>query len=191
MRASIPIANLIVVAMITLLPGGGQAIAKSDPLDVNVVNELPVVEQVRGHVSHQLVGYTTVETEANIGIGGMTELCQAEIPDSRICSTREILESVDPIPPITSTSWVLGEYEILSNPTSTTVPFLWREKYSGNGEAADLLTVLRVGCEQFISPSSSYRTVVYGGSSGIFFRTSCNGTRPVACCAPRFVPAGP
>lgn len=185
-------ANMMLIAAGMLLPGGGQAVAKDpEPVDVNVVNDVPVVEQVRGHVSHQLVGYTTAETEANIGIGGMTELCQAEIPDSRICSTREILESVDPIPPITSTSWVLGEYEILPNPTSATLPFLWREKYSGNGEAVELFTALRIGCEQFITPSSDYRTVVYGGSTGIFFRTSCNGTRPVACCAPRFVPAGP
>ncbi|MGD2064066.1 MAG: hypothetical protein PVF51_10860 [Nitrospirota bacterium] len=188
------------VASLLLGPLGMVPLAQSapplvEPVDVTVVNEapVPVTEQDRGYVSHQFVGYTTAETEADIGIGGMTELCQAEIPDSRICSTREILESRDPTPPVQSpTSWVLGEYEIMPNPASTTSPFLWREKYSGNGDTVtDLLTALRTGCEQMISPSSSYETVVYGGATGIFFRTTCNGTRPVACCAPRFVPAGP
>jgi hypothetical protein len=177
-----------------MVPLAQSAPPQLGPVDVNVVNEapVPVTEQDRGYVSHQFVGYTTAVTEANIGIGGMTEFCQAEIPDSRICSTREILASLDPIPPSSATSWVLGEYEILPNPTSMTSPFVWREKYSGNGDtAADLLTALRAGCEQLLTPSSNYQTVVYGGTTGIFFRTSCNGSRPVACCAPRFVPAGP
>lgn len=188
----IPHLIVIMLSAVFVLTVSGKGHAAPPDVDVHVVNEtpIPVSEQDRGYVSHQFVGFSAAETEANVGIGGMIEICQAEIPDSRLCSTREILESLDPTPPTTDTAWVLGEYEILLNPTSVIEPFLWREKYSGNGEATDLITALRVGCEQFISPSSDFRTVVWGGTSGLFFRTSCDSSRPVACCAPRFVPAG-
>ena len=42
----------------------------------------------------QLVGFTTASVDSDVGIFGFTVACQAEFPASRMCSSRELMETV-------------------------------------------------------------------------------------------------
>lgn len=55
-----------------------------------------LVEVVNPQRSHEFSGFTSVETLPNIGVFGMTRLCAAEIPGSRMCTLEEALSTSDP-----------------------------------------------------------------------------------------------
>ena len=142
----------------------------------------PVTVEVR---TFQLVGFTSAALAGDSGLFGLTLACQAEFAGSRICTSREILETVEVPTGLSGDAWVQplvmggrdtdavdvsgarGGFTIACGgdpPTPT---------WSGGSVPAPGLpgfVIERVGL-----------TV---DSSGRFVVRECETARSVACCAP-------
>ena len=53
----------------------------------------------------QLVGFTTAGFQGDEGVLGYTRACQQEFPESRMCTSVEVLETTD-VPALSGDAWV-------------------------------------------------------------------------------------
>ncbi len=142
------------------------AIVQGLSTDVGVLQSQ--VLQLQNIQPKQLVGFTAADATSSSDYLALTAQCQLEYPDSRICSTKEIIETVN-IP-------------VLSADTSA------RVAPSGNYSVAIGSGALRV-YEGFAGPVSDnteeYLNSVSGClrySTGSGFSANCNSGPKVACC---------
>ena len=121
----------------------------------------------------ELVGFTTATTTPNVGLFALTQLCQAEYLDSRMCTTEEVMKTVNiPVLPDDTVAWI---QPIIVSQYNEVV-----RDISGIG--------LRTGSSYL---SCAGWSVSYLGdyslnisNLGIIGYSSCANTHPVACCAP-------
>ena len=123
----------------------------------------------------ELVGFTTVTTLPNIGLFAMTELCQVDYLDSRMCTSEEIMKTVNiPVLPSDTKAWVQpvittrvsSEYTDISGITGTYSVSCSNWSYIGNPPILNGLTVTNLG---------------------VLGNVTCHAPGsilPVACCAP-------
>ena len=108
----------------------------------------------------QLVGFTSATyTGAMGGNIGVTQKCQLEFPDSRMCSQEEVEATTTLSAFITGKAWIHSHD---SNTGSALLP-------GSSCRSWHLENSLEVGT-----------TVV--GSTGLYHRDSCDVARPIACC---------
>jgi hypothetical protein len=104
------------------------------------------------------VGTTTATVDGQGHLLGWLPLCRAEYPGSRVCTTRDLVESVQLPAMEVGDAWWVMPYWIDS-----------QHEYSGrfNQESASCAVI------QVLSDTPN----------PIFTAGGCNATRPVACCA--------
>jgi hypothetical protein len=123
----------------------------------------------------QFVGRTTDTFNGAQGMLTFTQACQADFgPGHRMCTSEEILNTVD-LPTLAGgPSWVRPVFA----PVAGGVGFI--VDMSGVGENSQAL----LSCQGWNDANSAYRgvTVDAGGS---FELLGCNGGRTIACCGPK------
>lgn len=160
-----------------------EAQVRSTPVTVTNTTANPV--PVTGATPvFQYMGRSTDFTLPNIGMVGLGELCHAAHPGSRMCTSRELLET--PNPPVTDgNQWVhpsivgiLPDGRVLD--------------YSGHAGTIEGLTC---GAQGFnLGPwtqATGAGAMVLVPSTKQLVLGGCAAIRAVACCAPRALPSAP
>lgn len=129
--------------------------------------------------SQVFAGFTAVETLPNIGVFGMTRLCAAEIPGSRMCTLQEALNTSDPpvLAAYVPAGWVRDE-AISRQPVPTKSPI---EPVPDPG-LQPTPTAQNNQCLGWGSTEGWATTLTSDGSIGV---RSCSESAPVACCRPK------
>jgi hypothetical protein len=114
----------------------------------------------------RFVGVTTATVTGAAGIFGLSTLCGEEFSGSRVCMSRELIETVDPSlePGEPVHAWI--------HPT-----FVPTEGTDISGQPA-------VTCSGWSSNSRSQLGLSVHAHLGSFTRTQCDQALPAACCAP-------
>ena len=118
----------------------------------------------------ELVGFTIATTVGGIGLFGMTKLCQAEYVGSRMCTSEEIMKSIN-IPELPSDSYAWVQPVIISTDSS-------RNYIDLSG-----IKGYQITCNNW-SIGNASNSGFGVNHIGQFIRPSCNEIIPVACCAP-------
>ena len=106
----------------------------------------------------ELVGFTSGTSTGDLGgIFAATQLCQAEFPGSRICSDREIIDTVNLPTGLSGSAWV-GRFSL-----------------SGTN---------LVSCDSFTTSGSNFSTMAVTSGGHLLLGTTCSFNRRLACCAP-------
>ena len=131
---------------------------------------------VLGGDEREYVGETTVTTLPGVGIIALHDLCIADFPDARMCSSSDIIRNgarAGAALPVDS-AWM--------TPTLVTVTA------TDSFDASGLPSVGQAGilsCVAWTAVNAPNQGMVLDGGLGTFTRINCNNTRPVACCAAR------
>ena len=142
----------------------------NDPLPVEVTNPSPASPTAR----FQLVGFTSASNFGNEGVLGFTLNCQAEFPDSRMCTSQEVMETVTVPGSLTGSAWVRPVFV----PLGTGAVIIAARDISGVvvGSGIDL------ACDGWRSRSLSQRGLAVS-ATGSFASSACDQAFGVACCA--------
>ena len=144
--------------------------------DVNVVNAPPAPTACASRF--QLVGFTSATYTGDTGVLGFTRGCQAEFGLSRMCTSEEVVETVD-VPNVATSdpAWVRPTFEPVSaGPGGISAS---RVVADVSGIHADFPREL--SCEGWHSSGTGLAV----DGDGRFGKLSCtNAPRPLACCAP-------
>jgi hypothetical protein len=139
------------------------------------VTNLPDVQEVVGSVEvtnlpaasaparFQLVGFTNETFDGATGVLGFTLACQQEFPNSRFCTTEEVMSTVSVPVGLVGDAWVR--------------PIFISVGVDASGASGT------IACNGWTQPSSRGMTVTPEGgfpSGG----DNCDVARPIACCAP-------
>lgn len=133
------------------------------------------------NVDAELVGFSSERfTGGRTGVLGYTRACQADFPGSRMCTSEEVLRTVNvPSLPVTK-AWVLPSFQPIA-PTSDGLVAL-----DASGKANQ--TIRNFTCSSWISNDSQTfgLTVIVDdtGRVGSFDFGNCAAERSVACCMP-------
>jgi len=126
----------------------------------------------------QLVGFTEAALSADIGVIGFTEACQAEFGASRMCSSVEVMQTVDmPVLSGSTTAWVVPVAQPGSSSGGVVVDASGVEGQQGYG----------LSCKGWSSPHTASHGLIVDGK-GRFDEVSCSQTKRVACCSLLAVP---
>ena len=128
----------------------------------------------------QFVGNSTGTVNGGPGVRAMTELCQVDFADSRICTSEEYVKTIS-FPaaiPSTNVAWIqpaqlVGSGAIDSTKTHVT------EVYSGLIINAQVISGM-FNCKGWQSTSSNSGLAVNG--VGTFVNRSCDSVLAVSCC---------
>ena len=113
----------------------------------------------------QLVGFTSATyTGAMGGNIGVTQKCQLEFPDSRMCSQKEVEATTTLSAFITGKAWIHGD-------DGNSVLF-----------SAEIRTNSTNGCNVWRSADSFEIGSTVVGSTGLFGDDLCDVAKPIACC---------
>ena len=160
------------------------------------VGNLPAVQEVTGTVAvsnlpptrqprMQLVGFSNDTLDAGAGVLSFTLACQRVFPNSRMCSTEEVMETVQipsaPVPPGNGIvkGWVRPRIVGINSGLALDI--------SG---ASDALSNGGLSCNgwEFNSSDRIALTLAYDSDAAQFYRIfdgePCNLFHRVACCAP-------
>ena len=141
--------------------------------DVFVTNP-PSSEGCGAAMRFQLVGYTLAQVPGDVTRLGLNRACQAEFPESRLCSSVEIMETV-------STGAAIG---LINGPAWVrAVPRTMTGYPSIVGASGAVRSgSFSINCGQW----SSVEQGLFGltvNESGAFRFDTCSAPRDVACCA--------
>ena len=119
----------------------------------------------------EFVGFSTATRDGDDGFFGMNLACQADLPGSRMCTSVEVIETIDIPTGLTGEAWVR--------------PVL---QPSGDSWAVDSVSgvyalITNLTCRGFSSSQGGYTGLIVK-PDGAFGDGSCLVYRPVACCAP-------
>jgi hypothetical protein len=130
---------------------------------------------------YQFKGFSGGNVRGDGGVLAMTSACAATFAGSRMCTSREILETtVVPNIAVNTEAWVRPNFTPVATGTATSValdesgvPTL--SSATANGTAEDM------SCRGWTATSNQGLVVNRNGS---FRLQGCNNNRPVACCGP-------
>lgn len=126
-----------------------------------------------GAADWQLFGFTTGVTTGDAGITGMNRLCSTEYPGSRLCTTDEIVGTIDPrLETLRRFAWVHSDLTIGLSSTNTVYDSLGKAISLGNGHTPN--------CEGW-SYSSTWAVTITTDSGSALVKP-CSVARPLACC---------
>lgn len=128
----------------------------------------------------QIVGFTSSTFDGLNGIAVFSRECQLQFPASRMCSSTEVLNSVN-FPEGTSEGWVRPVYSPIAPGIGGAVL-----DAAGRVDATDGY----LSCEGWSRNSSGINGLTVD-QDGIFRSRSCNNPRKVTCCALIPVPEPP
>ncbi len=121
---------------------------------------------------YEFVGFSTAKSNGAAGILKFTQMCQADFPNSRICTSVNILTTVD-VPSASGTGWV---QPVIVGSGNNSVGQPVAIDASGISEYPYGLT-----CNGWSDSSQEGLTV---SADGKFSQNACSDVLPVACCAP-------
>ena len=136
----------------------------------------------------QLVGFTTATVKGGEGVLGFALTCQQEFLDSRMCTSKEIMDTIS-VPILTPDVWAYvrpswhGTASITIRDSDTGLlvnrpnPF----DESGVNPGPESLSE-EATCHGWARGSSGHAGLAVS-SKGAFNFVSCASARPVACCA--------
>jgi len=133
--------------------------------DVNVTN--PPTCSVGPEARYQLVGFTSLALLGDSGVLGMTVACQQEFAGSRMCSSVEVMETVQVPVDLAGIAWVRPSFSPLHDPGT---------QPSALDASGYQTSVIHFSCNR--SSAIAGFTV---SASGRFATSRC--TNHVACCA--------
>jgi hypothetical protein len=120
-----------------------------------------------GNGTFQFVGVTSTLALGTEGMGRFAQMCNADFPGSRFCNSKEIIESINPIPqPLSGEAWV--------HPSSLLVMGNVAFDYSGVPHNPSKLS-----CSGWTGGDSRGLSIY---NQGNFRTSSCTESRRVACC---------
>ena len=119
----------------------------------------------------QLVGFSSMPVTGDVGVLGMTVECQKDFADSRMCTSVEVMETVNVPGGLAGDAWVRP----ISQPFHTQVSGERSVDASGVGEETR-----RISCGGWRSVGLKGLMTDAAGRFGFF---SCNLAAAVACCA--------
>lgn len=129
----------------------------------------------------ELKGFTTTTVRGDSGVLVMTSRCAEAFPGSRMCTSREVLETRN-VPTISSNNdaWVRPNFTSVATGGSANTVALDESgvptiSSSVTGTAEDM------SCRGWIATANQGLVVSRNGS---FRLNSCGNNRPVACCGP-------
>jgi len=126
-----------------------------------------------------LVGFTTATTLPDIGRFAMTQICQAEYENSRMCTSEEIIKTVNIPPgmPAWEPAWV---QPVIVDTFLFSDDEIWAVDISGAKGRGDL------SCESWWSVSIYYQglVVTHNGVFQLLQDAFCDNYNHIACCAP-------
>ena len=121
----------------------------------------------------ELVGFTTATTAPNVGLFAMTNLCQVEFLDSRMCTSEEIMKTVN-IPEL-PTGTVAWAQPVVTGAFHETA--MIRVDISG-------LMRSDLNCDGWTSTNTEHDGLIVTDIGKIDILGCYNRQLPVACCAP-------
>jgi hypothetical protein len=141
--------------------------------DVNVVSESLAT-------AIQLVGFTSAAFTADVGVFGFTLACQAELSGSRMCTSKEVVETTDIPSGLTGTAWVRPSFAPVGWGSASVLALL---------DASGVPGVIGGGADGPLSCTGWSQASTTSGltvdSDGRFKASPCSsGVHSVACCAP-------
>ena len=137
----------------------------------------------------ELVGVTSADLRGRSGLLNLTRACHSEFAGSRMCTSEEILNTVNP--PATSRSgWVRPV--LVPRSTGSITEF---HSTDSNPPLLDLSdasgatgTVATLTCWAGHGGPGNFKTGLTIDPDGYFIRTVCDEQIGVACCAPASTP---
>ncbi len=123
-----------------------------------------VLNQSEGR--YEFVGFSTAKSNGAGGILKFTQVCQADFPNSRMCTSEEIIKTVN-VPSANGEGWV----------QPTTVGFA----VYGGAYILDKSGIYVDTCSGWSSDNNAGLTVSTDGKFGL---TNCVEVLSIACCAP-------
>lgn len=119
--------------------------------------------------SFELVGFTTTTHHGDTGVFGFTRACQADFPNSRMCTSVEAMNTVSLPVGLTGEAWIRPVF-VSSTATSAA------DASGGETGFATSFT-----CFGWIGSSSGDKGLTVD-SNGRFRSLGCSPARAVACC---------
>jgi hypothetical protein len=147
---------------------------------------VPPASEAAGSGELQLVGFTTTTTTGDAGILNLSRMCAQEFKNSRICTTEEVVRSVDPPPPPASpgptAAWVHATFR-----SSLVFPAAQGDANEGSLYVFDPTggtreTRVSATCDGW-TDSTTNGTVVRFDPYGEIADTECDQSLRVSCCA--------
>ena len=121
----------------------------------------------------QLFGFTTQSTIGDAGVPAMNRLCSTEYPGSRLCTTDEIVATIDPrLEPTRRFAWVHSDLTVGLSANSIVFDSLGKAISLGNGHSPN--------CEGWSYSATSAVTITTDSGSALV--KPCSVARPLACC---------
>lgn len=134
----------------------------------------------------QLVGFSSRAVAGNAGIFEMTRACQESFEASRVCTSEEVMDTVE-IPQLgAQNAWVRPSLKPIGTGGPAT---LADASGSGSGEAGDQSLPGDLTCRGW-TRTNDYSGLTVNNNGG-FLPQVCGAARPVACCALIRVPEPP
>jgi len=123
-------------------------------------------------------GFSSTSVDGSAGTRSMKSACNSSFSGSKICTTKEYLNSVynASAANLSGSAWVLPELQGYATGNAFAI-----EKWSGIAKEGASQPEREFTCQGWGSSNSSYRGISVS-STGHFLRTTCNNSQPVACC---------
>ena len=163
--------SVLLTALIVPLAAHAQPAKQVEVINVPLAVEVTNPPTASPPERFQLVGFTSAAMLGNTGVLGFTLACQAEFPDSRMCTTQEVVETVV-VPSLSGPdAWVRPVF-IMDPETGR-----YAETISGEVGTAQILNCS--GWKIGVAGQRGFAAT----ATGSFELRGCFEALPVACCA--------
>jgi hypothetical protein len=131
---------------------------------------------------YQLKGFSAQTVRGDGGVLTMSSACAASFPGSRMCTSREILDTTN-VPVFTNNNdaWVRPTHVEVATGGNVTAVALDESGVSTPNTGSSGASAEDLSCRGWIA-SANLGLVV--SDEGSFRLVACNANRPVACCGP-------
>ena len=123
-------------------------------------------------------GFSSTSVDGAAGTRSMKSACNSSFSGSKICTTKEYLNSVynASAANLSGSAWVLPELQGYATGNAFAI-----EKWSGIAKEGANNPEREFTCQGWASSTSTYRGMSVA-STGSVGRTTCDNSQPVACC---------
>ena len=123
-------------------------------------------------------GFSSTSVDGSAGTRSMKSACNSSFSGSKICTTKEFLNSTynASAANLSGSAWVLPELQGYATGNAFAM-----EKWSGIAKEGTSNPEREFTCQGWASSTSTYRGMSVA-STGSVGRTTCNNSQPVACC---------
>lgn len=125
---------------------------------------------------YELVGFTTATFKGGDGVLEYTSACHAEFSNSRMCTSKEVLETVN-VPTLSGEAWVRPVFVVLPRGTTNSVIADVSGAFTPSSGSTGSMS-----CDAWRRLTAESGLMVE--SNGAFDLRNCNDFRSIACCAP-------